>query len=399
MKQTCQISRWLIGFFICLSTLLSACQAGVEAPTTPSPEATARPTASPTTISLPATPTPTIPVATPTLSLPGPPPPFLYIHENKLFERTGSKNPRILADLPDAGEVLDARVVGDVVLVLRVQGLQRVRLTNGTTDLLLRFEVPAYSGALTADGTQVIYQQVPSGMGAHITVYQVGTAKVRTVLSFAQIMDVLGMDMLGVNVLGLTADGSGLYLIPVGQDGSVGRLLVAALDSGEIEEIETELPFEGVLASLAPNGRFIVAPEPQDTLNLYDLTTEIPKGHRVKLPHAPSHISIRGLVWVPDGHSVYFSILAGNCHDYDPDNPPAFYGLWCLDVESRALSQVAVAAEAESQFISISPDGQWLLLRYIREAMWTDTATIVHLPSGASQSFTLPGEAVVVGWR
>jgi len=383
------IVRTSAAIILLLAGLGAGCDVGPQA--TPLSTATPAPTATPTR-------SPTLtpaPSSTPTLSLPGPPPPFLYIYENKLFERTGGPAPRLLADLPDVGAVLDARRFDDVVLVLREQGLQRVRLTNGTTDLLLRFEVPAHSGALTADGAQVIYQQAPSGMGTHITVYQVGTAKVRTVLSLAQIMDVLGMDVLvGVNVLGLTADGSGLYLIPVGQDGAVGRLLVVALDSGEIE---TELPFGGGLASLAPNGRFIVATEPQDTLNLYDLTTEIPKGHRVKLPNAPSHV--KGLVWAPDGHSLYFSSLAGNFHDYDPDNPPAFYGLWRLDVESRTLSQVAVADEAESQPRSISPDGQWLLLRYIRKAMWTDTATIVHLPTGAYASFALPATAVEVGWR
>lgn len=71
-------------------------------------------------------------------------------------------------------------------------------------------------------------------------------------------------------------------------------------------------------------------------------------------------------------------------------------------IESFTLPAVAVetstvrGGEAPS---FLSPDGQWLLLRNVRKGMWTGTATIVHLPSGASESFALPAEAVVVGWR
>ncbi len=388
MGQIHKRSYWLTGFFVFLGILLSACQLSVEVPTKTPTEASTIPSASPTAIPPTETPIPATPTATSTSSFGVSPPPWLYIYENKLFERTGGEAPRLLADLPHAGEVLDARAVGDTVLVLREQGLQQVKLGDGSTDLL-RFDVPAHSGALTADGTRVIYQQAQFGMGTHIVLYQVSTSKVQAVLSVGQ-----DMDMLGMHVLGLTADGSGLYLLPRGQDPAFGHVLVAALKSGEIE---TELPIEGdPIASLAPNGRFIVTTMPQDTLNLYDLTMAPLKVHRLKLPNAPSHV--RSLVWAPDGRLLYFSLLAGNFYDYEPDNPPAFYGLWRLDVESGTLSQVAAVAEIESQPVSISPDGQWLLLRYVRKGMWTDTATILHLPSGASESFALPAEAVVVGW-
>jgi hypothetical protein len=44
---------------------------------------------------------------------------------------------------------------------------------------------------------------------------------------------------------------------------------------------------------------------------------------------------------------------------------------------------------------TISPDGQWLLLR----AEMEDVAILVHVPTGASTAFTLPITAMVAGWR
>lgn len=390
MGQIHQRSYWPISLFVFFGILLSACQAGVEVPTRPPTKVTVTPTASPTVVPPSESPASTMLSATPILSFPAPPPPLLYIHQDKLLQRTESEAPRLLADLPDAGAVLDARRLNDVVLVLREQGLQRVRLADGSTDLL-RFNVPARSGALTPDGIQAIYEvgvndpQAEFGMGTRIKLYQVGTGKVQAVLYVTQT----------VQVLGLTADGHGLYLLPRGQDPAIWGVLVAALESGAIE---AELPIYGdLIASLAPNGRFIATTAPQDILYLFDLASEPLKVHRVKFPNAPSHV--RGLVWAPDGRLLYFSLLAGNFYDYDPDNPPTFYGLWRLHVESGVLSQVAALAEAENQPVTISPDGQWLLLRYVRKGMWTDTVTIVHLPSGASESFTLPVMAIVVGWH
>ena len=46
------------------------------------------------------------------------------------------------------GHSLDATRIDDVVLVLRSQGLQRAALADGSSKLLLRFDVPALSGAL-----------------------------------------------------------------------------------------------------------------------------------------------------------------------------------------------------------------------------------------------------------
>jgi len=445
MKQTRHMSRWLIGFFICLSMLLSGCQVGgTEAPTTPLVEATATPIAPPAASASPEISIPTEPAGAPTLSPAAPPPPLLYIHRGTLMEQVGSGAPQRLMDLPDAGTVLDARRIDDVVLVLRSQGLQRVRLADGLSDLLLRFDLPARFGAIMLmDGTRAVYQatvddsQAEFSFGTRIGLYQADSDTIRAVLAVAQNM----------HVLGLTADGSGLYLLPRGQDPAFGRVLVVALESGEIE---MELPIEcAIFAMPSPNDRYLVTTaqrsvsddgEVEGVLNLYDLASRPLTPRQVVLPNPPS--SPVALGWSSDSCSLYFVLHPGNPWD----ELVGSYGLWRLEVESGTLSQIAAAKPDREPFITFSPDGQWVLLRHSSEdvatrmhlstgaieaftlpavAVETSTvrgwearstlspdgqwlllrhvsrhmATLVHLPSGASESFALPGEAVVVGWR
>lgn len=388
-----------------------------------------------------------VPAGTPTLSPAAPPPPLLYIHRGTLMEQVGCGAPQRLMDLPDAGTVLDATRIDDVMLVLRSQGLQRVRLADGSSDLLLRFDLPARFGEIMpVDGTQAIYQatvddpQAEFSFGTRIGLYQVGTDTVQAVLSVAQTM----------HVLGLTADGSGLYLLPRGQDPAIARLLVVALERGEIE---MEFPIEGeIFAVLAPNDRYLATTaqrsvsdnKVEGVLNLYDLASRPLTPRQVVLPHQPSHAE--DLIWSSDSHSLYFMLRPGDLYD----ELGTSYGLWRLEVETGMLSQVVPGEPRRESWVTISsggewmllrhsgenvatllhlptgtiksftlppaavpssglwswqppsilnPDGQWLLLRHIQEGMWTDTATIVHLPTRASESFALPGEAVVVGWR
>lgn len=446
------MSRWLLGFFICLSTLLSGCQVGgTEAPTMPPVEATATLVAPPAASASPEIFIPTVPAGTPTLSPAAPPPPLLYIHQGTLIEQVGDRASHHLADLPDVGTVLAATVIGDKVLVLREQGLQRVLLADGSSELLLRFDMPALYGALTptADGAQAIYYAAVDDLtaefsiGSRIGLYQAGSDAVRAALSYDS----------DVQPWGLTADGRGLYLLPRGQDPGFGRMLVVALESGEIE---AELPIEGAnFAMLSPNDRYLVTTaqrsvsddgEVEGVLNLYDLASRPLTPRQVVLPHQPSHAE--DLIWSSDSHSLYFMLRPGDLYD----ELGTSYGLWRLEVETGMLSQVVPGEPRRESRVTISsgggwmllrhsgsemgtlinletsafekvvlppeaiptsqtwdwqppsflsPSGDWLLLRYLNEDKWAcdDIATLVHLPSGASESFALPGEAVVVGWR
>ena len=398
-------------------------------------EATATRVAPPAASASPEISTPTVPAGTPTLSPAAPPPPLLYIHRGTLMEQVGGGAPQRLMDLPDAGMVLDATRIDDVVLVLRSQGLQRVRLADGSSELLLRFDLPArFGGLMPVDGTQVIYQarvddpQAKSNLGTRIGLYQASSDAVRAALSYDS----------DVQPWGLTADGSGLYVMPRGQDPAIGDMLVVSLESGEIE---AELPIEGeIFAVLAPNDRYLVTTaqrsvsddgEAEGVLNLYDLASRPLTPRQVVLPHQPSHAWIPS--WSPDSRSLYFLLRPGSPYDA----PATSLGLWRLEVESGMLSQIAAGDEAEGQLLTLchdgewvvsgsldgtvrvwdvhtgqevaraitpkgevygrllSPDGQWLLLWHVSRHM----VTLVHLPSGASESFVLPAAAVVVGWR
>jgi len=91
-------------------------------------------------------------------------------------------------DLPDGGTVLDATRIDDVVLVLRREGPQRVRLADGSSALLLRFDLPArFGGLMPVGGTQVICQatvddpQAEFSFGTRIGRYQADSDTVRIV--------------------------------------------------------------------------------------------------------------------------------------------------------------------------------------------------------------------------
>jgi WD40 repeat protein len=223
-----------------------------------------------------------------------------------------------------------------------------------------------------------------------------------------------------ISVLGQTADGTGLYLLPRGQDPSFDHVLQVSLATGETTG---ELSISGdPYAGLSPDGRFILTTVPQDILRLYALTAVHPSRREVVLPDSPSHT--RNLLWTTNG-SMYFSLLAGNFYDYDPSSPPAALGLWRLDLGTGKLCWVTrrdgrtlvtgdlqgsvlvwdadtgqvtadiQVSQGELNASGLSPDEQWLLLRHFPQ----DDAVLVHLATGTLDSFTLPALATFVGWR
>jgi len=431
MKRTHR-SCWLRLLPMCLGVvLLVACQVGQTAQAPSVPPATT-PAAGSDTSPVPATDTPAAPTVVPTAATPSlPAPAFLYVHETALLAQVAGGEPQRLAELPDLGAVLDARRVGEVVFVLCERGLQRAALGDGSSEVVVRFDPPVRFGSIDPlpQGTQILYEavvddpQAEFGMRTEIGLYQADRDRSQTVLSTASSLTVLGM----------ASDGRSLYLVPHGQDPSFGRVLVVALDGGQVE---AELDVLGdPIASLAPDSRFLVATMPQDVLNLYDLASATVKARRVSLPNPPSHV--RDLFWASDGRSLYFSLLGGDFYSYDPLNPPDPHGLWRLEVEAGTLTQVTTGEKGERQLLAmspggewlvtgdlagtvqvwearsgremgqarapqgemyaagISPDGDWLLLRHFSE----EAVLLVHLPGGESASFTLPAGAVVAGWR
>lgn len=327
----------------------------------------------------------------PSLSPSASSPPLLYIHEDTLFQQAPSGTLERLTDLPRMGKVLAATVSDDTVLVLREEGLQRVELTTGVADMVVRFDVPARSGLIMpmADGSRVLYSVMVRDADAHFSVgtriglYQAG--KEEAALYFAY----------DAQALGVTTDGRGLYVLPRGQDSSFGRLLVVSLGTGETE---SEQAVEGLTpAALSPDSRYLAMTtirhatpdEREDVLAVYDLASQPLTPREVAYPHTPSHT--RWLVWSPDSRFLYFVLWSGRSWD----DPTESYGLWRFDVKSGQLSQEAVVSEPQMWPRLVSPEGQWLLLQHESKGL----AIIVHLPTGATESLTLPIMAVAAGWR
>jgi len=365
----------------------------LEAPMVPLKEATIINTASPTVIPPIETPIP----PTPTPFFPFQPPPFIYLYENKLFEQTGGKAPRVLVDLPDAGEVLDARRFNEVVLISREQGLHQVRLQ----DLKVQFVPSLHCALMIKEGDQVIcemYEDDPSAefsTGTRISLYDIESSTIRTMIYYTRT----------VSVVGLTIDGSGLYLIPVGQEPGFGELLLADLNSGRIKA-RYDVWGEGYLwPSLAPNKRFLAT----DSFYIFDLLSQ-PTEHRevervimpsgrmgeitkvtlsieyrqVKFPNQPCFPV--AMWWSPDSRALYFVLHPG----YPWEELVGSYGLWRYDLETETLLQMVLGEPDQEPFVTFSPDGQWVLLRHSNK----DVMTRIHLPTGAVESFILPTVAV-----
>lgn len=326
------------------------------------------------------------------------PPPVLYVREGELFEQSGDAPARRLADLAEAGPALAAAAVDDEVLVLRERGLQRVKLEDGASDTIQSFEQPVLLGQLVPveGGDRVIVQVVrdepgaPFGFATRIAIFDGSSGTVRELLAADELTEYTT-----VQPLGLSADGNSLYLLPRGQDPSFVRLLEASLESGEIV---ADLPIEGEgEAALAPGGRRLAVTlrrlfpdaSPEHIVALYDVTDQPPTRRMVSLPQASNLPT--GLQWSPDGRFLYFALAA-----VDPSGQqPTLTSLLRLDVNSGDVVEVAKVDIADGQPVTISPNGEWLLLR----AMTGEQATLVHLPTGATEPLTLPPTAIIAGWQ
>lgn len=318
-------------------------------------------------------------------------PPSSYIHEDTLFQQVPSGASESLVALPDGSTALAATVMGDTVFVLRGQGLQRVSLVDIARDFVSLFEVPARSGQIipTADGSRLVYSVTVDdahalfGLGTRIGLYQAGKEQATQYFAY------------DAQVLGLTVDGRGLYLLPRGEDSSFGRLLEVSLETGETA---SEQPVEGMVpAALSPDSRYLAMTsvryttpdKPEDVLVVYDMASRPLTSREITFPHVPSHT--RWLLWSPDSRCLHFVLWSG--HRWD--EPTESYGLWRFDVKSGRLSQEAIVSESLMWPRLVSPDRQWLFLQHESK----DLAIIVHLPTGATESFTLPSMAVAAGWH
>jgi hypothetical protein len=418
-----------------LALVLVACGPTAALPTpgpptaTPVPPApTALPTVAPTvgrraptavaTASLTVRPTtsvpsePARPTGRPASAPPATAPPLLYLDQGALFQLIAGDSPRRLAAVPEpcvlcawsTAPILAATRIDNAVLVLLEQGLRRIRLADGASDLVLRFDFLARFGSLTstADGAHAIYtvavddRSAPMGFVTHMGLYQASSNTVQIVPTRSQ-----AAQYATVQPLGLTADGRSIYLLPRGGDPGFDRVLVATSDSGAIT---AELPIEGVGgAFLSPDRRYIITRAQRvvaadgsvaDELHLYDLTRHPIRAQIIPLPTLPSYGA--ELLWTPDSQAVHLLLNSA------PGEEGMAYRLWRLDIGAGELVQEAAVAPPKLlghatvlHPRSISPDGQWLLLQPESE----NGAILFHVPTGASMVVDLPAVAVVAGWH
>jgi len=388
----------LVGAF-----LLAACAAPISelspSPTTsPTVVTTLTVTAASTSILIPV-PSPTAtPTPAPTLdaSLPHP----LYIYQNTLIEQDTHGARRVLAELPDAGRARDALQVGDDVFIWREQGIQRVGLSDGTNEFAVQFEKPSLFGQLmvSLDHWALLYLNVvesscgATGFGGIVGQYQIDSGTFQTIFSSQS----------NVHLVGQTADGHILYLQPVGCDPSFGEIWQVSMETGEVVATlfardEAERTYGYGSASLSPNARYLIFTATHTAkaygleyrLGFYDLAAQTPHLRWLNLPNPPSHIY--SALWSPDSRGWYCSLRAGSDLNQTAGES---YGLWWLDMQSLTFSRVADVPEPTMHLVTITPDGQWLIL--LPERM--EHITILNLQTGATFSTPLPadGEVVIV---
>ena len=129
--------------------------------------------------------------------------------------------------------------------------------------------------------------------------------------------------------------------------------------------------------------RFISIEEPlQYRLSIYNLNNETIK--RYEFPNPPSHID--ELLWSPNSQQLYFALNPGA----PGDEPSSSYGLWRFNIQTGDFIQVTNLSDPFLHPVSISQDGQWILL--MPERM--QSVTYIHLPTGEQIVIRLPPDGV-----
>ena len=321
------------------------------------------------------------------------PPSLLYLTENRLYQRQPDGTTLMIASLGDEGDVMSAIKLKDTVFVLRKKGLQRVELEGGKTEMVVWFDSMPLSGELirTSNDSVVLYSIAldsgcsSTGIGSMLGLYQIDNYASR--LFFAK-------DEHYIQPLGLTADQQSVYGLPRGCDPEFGEFWLISTDKGEITsklliwEATSKETSEGRTPALSPDARFLAFGtscyvEAENSvrygLSIYDLDNITIERH--ELPNPPSHIW-DGLLWSPNNQRLYFMLNPGLLYD-EPSNS---YGLWNLDIQTGIFSQVTSLHNPYMHFVSISSDGQWILL--LPEAL--QSVTYVHLPTGEQVAISLP---------
>jgi len=323
------------------------------------------------------------------------PPALLYIADNQLYEQQTNGTALISNNLGEAGNVLDAVRVKDTVFVLREKGLQRIEINTGKTKMAVKFDkVPLFGElARTSNDHVLLYSTAwesacsSTGIGATIGLYQIDQDISREVFVKDE-----GM----IKPLGLTTDQQSIYGLPLGCDPEFDRFWLISIDQGQItKELQTSdatnKEYGEAYAALSPDTHFLAfttlhRTEPEDPpnyrLSIYDLNSLTIK--RYELPSPSSYGD--GLLWSPGSQKLYFILNPGAPYDDSSES----HGLWSLDIHTGVFSPVTGVDTRFIHLVTISTDGQWILLQPETEP----SVTYVHVPTGEQLVIKLPSEGL-----
>ena len=332
-----------------------------------------------------------IPTASKELILPS----LFHIADNQLYEQQSDGATLIRANLGEEGDIMDAVRVKDSVFVLRGKGLQRIDMKTGKTKMVVEFDKTPLWGELdrTSDDNLLLYSIAldstcsSTGTGATVGLYQINKDISR---------EVFAKDEGTIKPLGLTTDGQNMYGLPFGCDPEFDRFWLISIDQGKItKELQTSdaisKEYGEAYAALSLDARFLafttlhrVEPEdpPKYRLSVYDLESLMIE--RYELPKPSSYGD--GLLWSPNSEKLYFILNPGAPYDDSSES----YGLWSLDIHTGVFLPVTSLDNRFIHLVSISSDGQWILL----QPEVVQSVTYVHVPTGEQFVINLPPEGL-----